>query len=720
MKNKLLSCGCLLLLYPVFSRAQCGLDPVSGLTTISTASQIVNSYYPGTGDPSVGSTSLIVGTLDPRGNTTPLAAGDLIFIMQMQGVDINSSNTDSYGNGVGGGTASGYLTSNLIAGYYEYNSVASVSGSTINLSYSLARHYHNRTLSGGGIMTYQVIRIPRYYDLTISLSGSITSPSWNGNTGGVVVLDAANVMTISGSINVTGLGFRGGGGKNFTGATSGSSDNGSGGALVNTDYRWNSPFTTVANMTGGAKGEGIAGTPVYVLNPGSTTTTINSSEGYINGSMGRGAAGNAGGGSTDGAPVGAGQNQFNSGGGGGGNAGTGGRGGSGWHGGSGNLNTYPYGGHGGSPFAQRSLARFVMGGGGGAGSANNSTAANEYMSSGGTGGGIILLRAKSYAGNGSLNANGGNAVGVTGGGGNTDAAGGGGGGGSIVAVTRQSVPTGLNNITANARGGNGGSMDIYYDYGPGGGGGGGVIMTNGAFSLTSITGGANGRTRNGSPAGPLNNAYGATGGTNGQLITLAGAPILQNANNVASPCGTLPVSLVSFRATANGSSVLLNWETDNALNFSHFEIEHGTSPSSFSSIGQVGFNPAQSRYQYNHISVTASSNFYRLKMVDIDGSFHYNNVLLVRMGDAINNLSVYPQPARDYLVVNMVVRQPQKATLRLLNAAGTVVKETRVFLNNGNNSLLIDQLGNLPGGIYLLQGYLDGKTTSVKMALNTK
>lgn len=357
------------------AKSQCGLDPTSGTVTISTLSQIVNSYYPGQANPTVGAVSLTVGSLDARGSSTPIAGGDLIIIVQMQGADINTSNTDSYGDGVAGGAGSGYLNTNLYAGNYEYNTVASVAGSTINLSYSLANNYYTRAFASGGVRNYQVIRIPRYYNFTITAAGSVVCPSWNGSTGGIVAIDAANVATINGSITVNGMGFRGGGGIDLKGATAGNT-NGTA-AITNTDYRWNSPITTAANTTGAAKGEGIAGTPAYVLNTGSTSITTNAVEGYTNGSMGRGAPANAGGGGTDGEPGNnPSGNQYNTGGGGGANAGAGGVGGSGWHGGSGNVNTYPTGGFGAVAFAERGINRFIMGGGGGAGTANNSTAVN--------------------------------------------------------------------------------------------------------------------------------------------------------------------------------------------------------------------------------------------------------------------------------------------------------------------------------------------------------
>lgn len=76
--------------------------------------------------------------------------------------------------------------------------------------------------------------------------------------------------------SATGLGFRGGGGKQFGGASAGNT-NGAG-AITNTDYRWNSAVTTAANTVGGSKGEGIAGTPVYIPNIIASTTTTGTLE----------------------------------------------------------------------------------------------------------------------------------------------------------------------------------------------------------------------------------------------------------------------------------------------------------------------------------------------------------------------------------------------------------------------------------------------------------
>jgi uncharacterized repeat protein (TIGR01451 family) len=279
------------------------------------------------------------------------------------------------------------------------------------------------------------------------------------------------------------------------------------------DYLFPSPiaYAGTAKMgADGAKGEGIAGTPHWVQ---SGTTNLNTNqtyaEGYPNGSMGRGAPGNAGGGGTDGDPAATaapGGNDQNAGGGGGGNGGAGGSGGDTWNS---NLTT---GGFGGTAFPGN-INRVALGGGGGAGSSNNNSSTSS--SSAAAGGGIVMIRAGSLTGAATITANGATGFNTTA----SDAGGGGGAGGSIIILTSTG---GEGNLTLQAQGGAGGnawSTQAYSNanrHGPGGGGGGGVVLTSSVTGTPtiSVTGGASGTTLTGPSV-----TYGATAGTAGVSVT---------------------------------------------------------------------------------------------------------------------------------------------------------------------------------------------------------
>ncbi|MCC9135634.1 T9SS type A sorting domain-containing protein [Pontibacter silvestris] len=413
---------------------------------LNSTSTIVNTYYPGTASVTAGdNVSVSVGPANASGNTTPISQGDLVLIIQMQGADMDVTNTNTYGT-----------LSNNVAGTYEYAmAISQIENGAFTVAH-LKNSYIHADYGAQGQKRFQVVRVPQYS--TATLMSTITSPAWDGSTGGIVAMDVAGFLNFNNqAIDVSGKGFRGGAGRRLRGGTGGSE----------TDYR-----TLSTNDANAQKGEGIAGTPAFV-NFGGTTPTYTGVEGYVNGSMGRGAPGNAGGGGTDGSPE---INDQNSGGGGGANGGAGGQGGNSWNSNPSLPTGKPIGGIGGAPFSTAGT-RVVMGGGGGAGSTNDGsgTPGNGFASSGAAGGGIVMVRAGSIAANvGTISANG--ASGYTAG---YDGTGGGGAGGTVLLT----AANGLNNVTVNAKGGIGGSNGK--GHGPGGGGGGGVIMANAALNASS-------------------------------------------------------------------------------------------------------------------------------------------------------------------------------------------------------------------------------------------
>jgi len=474
-------------------------------------SSVLNTYYPGGASVAAGATSITVGaaTGGPGGTPTPIAVGNLLLVIQMQDASINDSNTVAYGNGF---TGQGFTALNS-AGDYEFvtaKSAVPATGGTLTITGAgagggLVFPYHSAAASAtAGQSTYQVIVVPQYTTASFSATTPPTAQAWNGSTGGVLALDTSATLTLNGAaIAVDGLGFRGGAGMELTG-----------GGGANTDYRQPSPATYTGAAGGEAgwdapKGEGIAGTPEWVETGGTflhTNTGYPSGTAGTDGSMARGAPGNAGAGGTDADPQTAspGGNDQNDGGGGGGNGGAGGFGGDSWN------SNLSLGGEGGTAFPA-TINRIAMGGGGGAGTRNNDDG-NNQASGGATGGGIIIIRTFALSGTGTLTANGVSAYNGTA----NDAGGGGGAGGSIVILSANGGESGM---TLQANGGNGGDawasepFTLGNRHGPGGGGGGGVILVSGVPASASVTGGTNGLTENPGVA------YGSTPGAAGASIT---------------------------------------------------------------------------------------------------------------------------------------------------------------------------------------------------------
>ena len=427
----------------------CAVPGKDGPATLG-AGTVPNTYYPGVAALK-GNRTLTVGTA-PTGSTTPIAAGDLVLIMQMQGAKMTLSADKTDAN---------YGTVNTAtAGTYEYAVAAgAVAGNgSLSLVSPLINSYTNvsATDANTAFQQFQVIRVPQYSALT--LTGAVKGLAWNGSTGGILALEVAGQTSFtSGTLNMDGAGFRGGAGI----------INASGG-----DTRFYVAVNGGNNYA--AKGEGIGGTPVSVFNGTAAAVSGGSStyQNYAIGSYARGKAATGGGGglyTTQNAVYG---------GGGGANGGGGGMGAS-------PPNATDMSGGGGGVAYQPSATTLYLGGGGGAGASTASTPANALRSSGGLGGGIIVLRSGSVTGTASISANG-----QAGDGGLAVNAGGGGGAGGTVVLR---AGTGLGNLTVTANGGNGtttsGAQSIG---GNGGGGGGGLILSNSAVKSSSAAAGANG------------------------------------------------------------------------------------------------------------------------------------------------------------------------------------------------------------------------------------
>lgn len=493
-------------------------------------SGVVNTYYPGTtATLSAGAKSVTVGGYNNSGASTPIAANDLVLIIQMQDATINPADTANYGGN--NGTGAGY-TDDVSSGAYEFVVAANavpITGGTLTFTGAgtgggLVNTYHSAAVAARTAKkTYQVIRVPQYFNVT--LGGTVTAAPWNGTTGGIVVMDVAGTLNMNGgSIDVTGKGFRGGGGLQLTGSNT----------YVGQDYAYPAPASLTTDVgSGGSKGEGIAGTPRYTYDLANGIR--DSGEGYSTrsaagyGSFLRGAPGNAGGGGTDSDPA---TNSENSGGGGGGNGGAGGQGGYAWSSGQ------DTGGRGGARFAEAGATKIVMGGGGGAATGNNDS--GDQLS-GGVGGGIVIVRAGAVTGSGTVNANG--TVGQSATNPGNDASGGGGAGGSVIFAARTGTLAG---IAINANGGDGGDnwpsqapgANNINAHGPGGGGGGGYVLQTGGASVR-VAGGAHGVTTSGLLQ------YGAQDGSGGGSGTISFVSVV----GVAAGTQCLPTIVVTKSTT---------------------------------------------------------------------------------------------------------------------------------------------------------------------------
>jgi hypothetical protein len=113
----------------------------------------------------------------------------------------------------------------------------------------------------------------------------------------------------------------------------------------------------------------------------------------------------------------------------------------------------------------------------------------------------------------------------------------------------------------------------------------------------------------------------------------------------------LPVTLLSFTANlTNNKTTALQWNVTDQVNIKTYVVERSTHGNSFSAIGSMAANSlAITNYTYADASVqVASIVFYRLKIMGIDGTISYSQIVSVKPGGS-NFITIFPNPAKDYI-----------------------------------------------------------------------
>jgi hypothetical protein len=160
--------------------------------------------------------------------------------------------------------------------------------------------------------------------------------------------------------------------------------------------------------------------------------------------------------------------------------------------------------------------------------------------------------------------------------------------------------------------------------------------------------------------------------------------------------GALPVTLVRFGAGLEQNQVLLNWATSFETMHDYFDVESAYDAQTFRKAGRVRapFRVASgiSEYQFTDTPAPpADVMYYRLKQVDVDGSYTYSRIVNVQMPEVVT-VTVSPNPAENSITVSGTSKNWD---IEVISATGAVVRRVR-------NQRHIDAR-HLPSGLYVVR-----------------
>jgi hypothetical protein len=159
--------------------------------------------------------------------------------------------------------------------------------------------------------------------------------------------------------------------------------------------------------------------------------------------------------------------------------------------------------------------------------------------------------------------------------------------------------------------------------------------------------------------------------------------------------GPLAITLTDFTAVKNNCIAGLTWKTASEINASRFEIEVSNSTSAvYNKVGSVNATAANGKtYQFGYPMQAGIQYYFRLKMIDKDGSFKYSDVRPLSCDGKSTGITIAPNPVIDQFVISGM--ENGKNTIVVFAANGQQVKTQIIPQAQGYVNI-----GNLASGMY--------------------
>jgi Secretion system C-terminal sorting domain len=169
----------------------------------------------------------------------------------------------------------------------------------------------------------------------------------------------------------------------------------------------------------------------------------------------------------------------------------------------------------------------------------------------------------------------------------------------------------------------------------------------------------------------------------------------------------LPIAFGEFTATNKDDNTTLSWVTYTEQDASHFEIEKSidgftAAKKMTGKVVAAGNSSSKKQYSYTEKNNNSPVNYYRIKLVDKNGSFAYSNVVAVK-GSKNIFVQMGQNPFTDHINLTVQATAKDNAIVSITDLSGRKVVTTSARLVQGLNKVNINDLNTLPKGIYILE-----------------
>ncbi len=166
----------------------------------------------------------------------------------------------------------------------------------------------------------------------------------------------------------------------------------------------------------------------------------------------------------------------------------------------------------------------------------------------------------------------------------------------------------------------------------------------------------------------------------------------------------LPIELISFTATCNGRSSIIEWITASEKNNDYFVLERSHDAVNFKEIARIagaGNSIEPISYAYTDYGARSGDNYYRLVQVDYDGTSTASEIIVANCLGTYGEPEVlaYPNPFGDDLTLRFENFGNTPATIEVYDMLGRMVHTQKVNCSQNDYEVVL-RLAGLSDGTY--------------------
>lgn len=161
-------------------------------------------------------------------------------------------------------------------------------------------------------------------------------------------------------------------------------------------------------------------------------------------------------------------------------------------------------------------------------------------------------------------------------------------------------------------------------------------------------------------------------------------------------CTTVPLNLIFFSGSAtNDCKGILRWKSGIELNVKNIEVLRSTNGAIFNKVADISPKGDDSYYLLEIDN--REDAFFRLKIIDLDGSYEYSDIIKVKSVCTDTDYKILPNPVNELMEI-IGLQKNDKVSIK--NTLG----QTVLILNSSQSNSKFN-LQKLPPGIYFAQIY---------------